>query len=237
MKLLLVLLESDPWREMLDRLRGMGVGAERDGLCLLLAAGILLVGWGLAWVVGRLVLALLRALRFNQGVRSLMGLAGTPGEHEPAALASWGAYWVVMAGAIILALDTFGFQLGASVEDRMREVLPRVVAAALLLIAGVVGSMLLGALARRLFEGAGIRGARLRGQVVTAVFTVFAVLVALEQLGFAAQFIMAAGIIVFSSAGLALGLAFGLGCRDLARDFVVEYLRSLDDEGPRRPNG
>ena len=38
-----------------------------------------------------------------------------------------------------------------------------------------------------------------------------------------------------AAVGLALGLAFGLGCRDLARDFVVEYLRSMDEQGPQRP--
>jgi UDP-N-acetylmuramyl pentapeptide phosphotransferase/UDP-N-acetylglucosamine-1-phosphate transferase len=35
--------------------------------------------------------------------------------------------------------------------------------------------------------------------------------------------------------GLAIALAFGLGCRELARDFIVEYLRSHEDHAPRRP--
>jgi len=60
------------------------------------------------------------------------------------------------------------------------------------------------------------------------------VLGALEQLGLAAQFIMALSVTAMAVAGLAAALAFGLGCRDLARDFVVEYLRSLEDETPGR---
>ena len=99
---------------------------------------------------------------------------------------------------------------------------------------GVLFSMLLGAIVRRFFQGAGFTGARLRGQIVTAVFTVFSVLMALEQLGFAAQFVMWVGIIAFAASGLAIGLAFGLGCRDLARDFVVEYLRSIDEGSTKR---
>src|SRR5258706_359733 len=98
-----------------------------------------------------------------------------------------------------------------------------------------VTAWLLGGATRRLFEGAGLRGSRLRGQIVTVLLSGFAVLLALEQLGFAAQFVMALGVTVVAAAGLAVGLAFGLGCRELARDFIVEYLRSLDEEGRQRP--
>ena len=55
-----------------------------------------------------------------------------------------------------------------------------------------------------------------------------------EQLGFAVQFVMAIGVVMAAAAGLALALAFGLGCRELARDFLVEYLRTLEDDRSRR---
>ena len=61
------------------------------------------------------------------------------------------------------------------------------------------------------------------------------ILVALDQLGFAAQFVMALGVVAVATAGLGLALAFGLGCRELARDFLVEYLRALEDSEPRPP--
>src|SRR5262249_34896201 len=116
------------------------------------------------------------------------------------------------------------------VVDRLVDALPRVVTATILLAIGLVLAWVLGASTRRLFESAGLRGSRLRGQVVTAILTGFAVLLALEQLGFAAQFVMALGVTAVAAVGLAVGLAFGMGCRDLARDFVVEYLRSLDED-------
>jgi hypothetical protein len=232
----LVLLQLGPWNETLDRLRDLLVGAERGTLSLLVALLVALVGWGIAALAGRLARALLRAVRFNEGTRRLLAPDGRPWAHEPAALASWAVYWIILVAAVILALDSMGFGLGASVGERLRDVLPRVVSSALLLLSGVLGAMLIGAVARRLFEGAGIRGARLRGQIVTGVFTFFAVLLALEQLGFAAQFVMAIGVTAFAAVVLALGLAFGLGCRELARDFVVEYLRSLDEERPQRPS-
>ncbi len=233
---LLVLPELGPWPGFLDRLRDLWFGAERDLAGLLLVVGVILIGWGIAALLARLLLLVLRAARFNEAVRGALPAWSEAAHHEPAGLVSWALYWVVILIAVVLALDTLGWGLTASVGERLRDVLPRVVASALLLLVGVLFAMLLGGVARRFFAGAGLRGARLRGQIVAAVFTFFAVVLALEQLGLAAQFVMALGITAFGAVSLALGLAFGLGCRDLARDFVVEYLRSLDEERPRRPS-
>jgi hypothetical protein len=217
--------------------RAQSLGAEAGGaaLDLLLAMVVALIGWTLARLAGRATLFVLRAVRFNDGVRSVLGVSGRALRFEPAALASWAVYWTLVVLSVVLAGDALGLNLGVSVGDRLREVVPRVFAAALVLAAGLATAMALGALTQRLFESVGATRSRLRGRLVAAVLGGFAVLVALEQLGLAAQFIMALGITAMATAGLALGLAFGLGCRELARDFVVEYLRSLEDESPHRP--
>ena len=230
-----VMLQMQPWDDLMARLRELLVGAEQGALNGALAVAVALIGWGVAALVARLAQALLRAVRFNQGVRGLFGaVAGS--RHEPAALASWAIYWTIIAVAIMLAVDTLGFNLSTSVSARLGDVLPRIVAAAVLFAIGVLVAMLFGSITQRFFESAGLKGSRLRGLIVTAVLTGFAVLLALEQLGLAAQLVMVMGLIALGAVGLALGLAFGLGCKDLARDFVVEYLRSLEEDGPRRPS-
>ena len=231
----IVVLQSQTWNLLVERVRGMGAATGQVATDWLLALLVVLVGWLLARLFEVITLYLLRALRFNQGVRGLLGAAGTPLAHEPAALASWAVRWSLVVVAVLLAFDVLGLNLTAGVSDRLVDALPRVVTATLLLAVGLVMAWLLGGATRRLFEGAGLRGSRLRGQIVTVLLSGFAVLLALEQLGFAAQFVMALGVTVVAAAGLAVGLAFGLGCRDLARDFVVEYLRSLDEEGRQRP--
>jgi len=228
----LVMLQVAPWDDLLARLQALWTGIENSALNLVVALIVLLVSWALGRLIGWLSLVVLRRARFNEGMRGLLGPAA--GVHEPAAIASWLLYWLVLTLGGLLALDWLGFDLGALVGARLRDVLPRILASAILLVVGVLFSMMLGAIVRRFFQGAGFTGARLRGQVVTAVFTVFSVLMALEQLGFAAQFVMWVGIIAFAASGLAIGLAFGLGCRDLARDFVVEYLRSIDEGSTKR---
>lgn len=230
----LVILQSTTWELLVERVRVL-IGAAGQGLTdWLLALMVVLIGWLVARLLELITLHLLRILRFNQGIRSLFGLSGAPLAHEPAAIASWAVRWIVIIVTVLLALDVLGLNLTSGVTDRLVDALPRVVTATILLAIGLVFAWVLGAATRRLFEGAGLRGSRLRGQVVTAILTGFAVLLALEQLGFAAQFVMALGVTVVAALGLAVGLAFGMGCRDLARDFVVEYLRSLDEETRQR---
>ena len=53
---------------------------------------------------------------------------------------------------------------------------------------------------------------------------------ALEPLGLAGQFLTMSVLILIGVAGLAAAIAFGLGCKDLAREFVIELLK--EDKNP-----
>jgi hypothetical protein len=226
------ILQADAF-DPIGRAREMGIALRDAGIGAVWAILVLLAGWIVATIVGALLAWLLRRMRFNAAVRQLMG-AQWVGEHEPAALAGWLAHWGVLALALVLACDVFGFQIGASLSELLRDLVPRILAAVVLFVLGTLVAMALGALARRFFETAGLRGAKIGGQVVSFALTLIAMLLALEQLGFAAQFVMGLGLVVTGAAGLAVGLSFGLGCKELARDFVVEYLRSLDENPESR---
>lgn len=229
------MIASQTWDLLVERVRGMLSIGGQVVVDWLLALLVVLIGWILARLLEAFTLYLLRALRFNQGVRSVLGASGAAPSHEPAAFASWAVRWTVVVVTVLLALDVLGLNVTSGIGDRLVDIVPRVVTSTIMLAAGLVMAWILGGVAHRLFEGAGLRASRMRGQVVTAVLSAFAVLIALEQLGFAAQFVMALGVTVVAALGIAVGLAFGLGCRDLARDFVVEYLRSLDEDKGQRP--
>lgn len=228
----MILLQIDLSPTLDERIQRVLAGLGDVGIDLLLAAIVLLIGWVAALLVSRFIQWILRATRFNEAVRRVMGTGGT--RLEPAAMVSWMAHWLVILVAVIVAADLLGFDLSHSVGDRLRDVLPRVVAATIVLAVGIVVAMAIGSVARAVLSGAGVRSSRLRSQAVVVVLVGFAFLLALEQLGLAAQFIMALGLTAVAAVALAAGLAFGLGCRDLARDLVVEYLRSSTEEAPQR---
>jgi small-conductance mechanosensitive channel len=223
---ILVTSFTEAWQRIQLLLTNAAQGLFDVAIALL----VFMIGWLVARLLSRLTLTVLRRSRFNEAVRTLRTEPGAPLGLEPAAIASWVVYWTLILLAVMLAADILGFDLTASVGDRLREVLPRVMAATIELIVGIGVAMALGAVTRRLFETAGMRHSKLRGQLVTILLSVFAVLLALEQLGIAAQLVISIGITAVAAVGAAVALAFGLGCRDLARDFVIEYLRSLDEE-------
>jgi len=222
-----MVLQQSAFSGFVDRVGTMVSGFQGGALDVLLAIAIVVAAWALALIVSGLVRRILGWVRFSERMPSWSG--GRAGL-DSGSLVAWAVRWLILASGLILACDVLGFELSTSLTQRLSEVLPRVLAATLLLVMGVTAAMLLGTVTERFFGSAGLTGARLRGQIVTGLLTLFAVLLALEQLGFAAQFAMAVGLILMGAAGVAVALAFGLGCRDLARDFVVEYLKSLDEE-------
>jgi hypothetical protein len=230
----LVILQSEAWSAALQRVSDLMSGVEGNALDAGIALLVMLAGWLVAAVLRRVVGTVLGWLRFDDAVMRLRG-GRASGGHSPARVVGWGVYWLILASAAVVALDALGLRVAGSVAERLSAVVPGIVASAVLFAVGSLVAMVAGAVTRRFLETAEIRAARLQGQVVTAVLTAFAALMALEQLGLAAQFVIALGIVAVGAVGLALALAFGLGCRELARDFLVEYLRSLDDERASRP--
>jgi hypothetical protein len=129
-----------------------------------------------------------------------------------------------------VALRLLGLDLVPSISARLQDVVPRVLTSALVLVAGVPISIGASRLVSSILPPTGTGPSRFRYQAITATLIGVVILLALDQLGLAAQLVMAIGVAMVGAAGLAVALAFGLGCRDLARDLIVEYLRASDTE-------
>lgn len=232
--MILHLMQAVPWSRSAVLLHDLMQESQSWGLRILAAGLVLLVGWGVAVTLEYVTRKILRAVHFDgAGGRMLGGLA--PIGIEPSRLVAKAVKWLTLFVTAIFMLDLLGIAIAASVGERLGEVVPRIITAAVLLAVGSILALVLGTTMRRVLESAGVRAARLLGQFLTITVTSFSALLALDQLGFAAQFVMALGVVAAATAGLGLALAFGLGCRELARDFLVEYLRALDEQGPRRP--
>lgn len=215
------LLPPDFGTQLIDTLIAVAHGL----VVIVIAAGIAFIGWALASILSRAVRSLLPYVGVDAPVTRLARERSVPEELLPSRLAGYGVFWCILVAATLLAFRVVGIDLVPSIASRLEDVIPRVLTSALVLVLGIPLALAAGRVLNAILLPTGVRPGRFRSQAVVAVLVGFTVLLALEQLGLAAQLVLAVGITAVAAAGLALALAFGLGCRDLARDMILEYLR------------
>ena len=214
-----------------DQLQATLTSVSEGLILFLISAGVFLLGWLLATFLSRLVQAFFALIGVDASYARLQR-GGVGPELPPSRFAGYLMFWAVILASVLVSLRIVGMDLAPSITARLSDVVPRVLTSALVLLLGVPIAMAAGRILGSMLASTGVRLGKLRSQILISVLVVFMVLLALEQLGLAAQLVMAVGIAAVGAVGLALALAFGLGCRDLARDLVIEYLRATDHEAP-----
>ena len=193
---------------------------------LIAALVIFLIGWLVGVGIGRLVAQIIHSIRVDEALRSA-------GVEKVLIRAGWklnsgrflGALveWFVIIVFLVAALDAL--QLTAVtlfLTTVVLTYLPHVIVAVLiLLVAAVIAEA-----AQRVVAGsaaaANIRTANFLGALTRWAIWIFAILVAISQLGIAVSFIntLFTGVIIALS--LALGLSFGLGGQQAAADYIAK---------------
>lgn len=195
---------------------------------LVIAILIVVVGWLVGALVGRAIWQVFKSLKVDDALRkagfeSFLRRGGL--NLDSGAFVGGLVKWFVIIVFLIAAFEVLGLsQVNFFLQDVVLGYLPRVLAAALvLLVAGVIGDIT-GRVVVTAAKTAGIASSHFVGAVAKWSVWVFAILVALSQLGIAAAFsqTLFTGIVIAVS--LALGLSFGLGGQEAAARFI-ERLR------------
>jgi hypothetical protein len=182
---------------------------------------ILFAGYLLARLVERGVHRLLRTLRFNDlldrgGVLEAVARSGTP--VNPARVVAAFLFWGVMFSVLLVAANAIGLESLAGVFSELLSYIPGIIAALVIVLVGIVlGGFVEGLL--RAAAGA-MHGASAIARIGRWSVIVLAVFMALQELGVASDIVTTAFAILFGAVALALGLAFGLGNRELAGEIT-----------------
>jgi len=88
-------------------------------------------------------------------------------------------------------------------------------------------STMLAGIIRTAAGNAGIKQARLLGQITQVVVIGFAIVVSLEQLNIGRIIIASAVQIILAAIGLGMAIAFGLGCKEIAGKYMADTLNKL----------
>ena len=191
-------------------------------LNLILALFLLLVGILIARGLGFLITLLFKTLQLDKGSKQIgFNTLLEKGNVKRTASELLGdlVYWVVVFVVIIGVTRAFGLKV-EPVLTKIFTYLGIVFLAALILGVGLFFATLISNIVRMILVNLGLEGAKTASRVIYYIVIVFAFLAALAELGLDPRsFEPHLGVIIGAPA-LAAAIAFGLGCKDMAADFL-----------------
>lgn len=198
---------------------------------ILLIVGILL-GIFVKWVFNRIFRAMnLDGLSTKLGMSDALSRSGI--KDPLSVMVSRVLKWLTIVTFIIVAMQNLSIPTVEHLIDRMFLYLPNIFIAALILILGYILGNFLGRAAIIASVNAGMASAGLIGKAVKFTVFLLSCTMALEQLGIGKDTIVIAFAIVFGGIVFAFSIAFGLGGKDIAGDFLrrkMQKSRKEDDE-------
>ena len=204
-------------------------------LNLLVAVIIFLLGWLVGSVLGRWVSQLIKAIKVDKalsevGTDDLLARAGF--RLDSGAFVGGLVKWFIVAVFLLASFDVLGLgQVTLFLREIIMGFLPNVIVAALILLVAAVIAEAIQKIIAGSAMAAGVTTAKFLGSLAKWAIWIFALLVALSQVGIGRDII----IIVLQGAiymlALAGGLAFGLGGKEAASR-SIEKIR--EEMGSRR---
>lgn len=194
---------------------------------------VVLIGLLAAWLIRRVILWLLNLMRIDSlGTR--LGLKNAfsalrVGRPLPVLIADL-VYGLVLIIFLVVGLDSLDPASPGGLVQAFYGFLPRILVAALILIAGYVVSVFVSQWALVAAVNAQWRPARAISTTIQFLVLTLALSMALEQLGVARGIVVSAFGLSFGGIVLALALAFGIGGADLARKTLETRLGNKPKE-------
>jgi len=136
-------------------------------------------------------------------------------------------YWFGLLITFMVAINSIGLTIAAELLNKVILYIPNVVSGIFILIIGMFAATALKNIVKTAANNAGLEQGKILGRIVETVVMIFAIFVGLEQLNIGVRITELTVGIILGSLGLALALAFGLGCRDIAGRFVAELVEKL----------
>ncbi|MCI0404557.1 MAG: hypothetical protein L0Z48_02165 [candidate division Zixibacteria bacterium] len=197
---------------------------------LLVAAAVFLAGWVLARFFRYLVIRFPFKRAGGPEPRGFL-----PGHKlSPRELAGHFVFWFFLLLTTVLSFEVIGLPVGAGIMERLLGTVPRIFVSLLIFVFGFLLAFLVEAALRELLQRMALDRPAFWSRAFRWATLIVVALLAMEQLGLAAQFALWLVLIPVGAAALAFALAFGLGCRQIARDLVIEFFRKEESSGPAK---
>ncbi|MGA2467151.1 MAG: mechanosensitive ion channel, partial [Thermodesulfobacteriota bacterium] len=207
---------STPGRDMLV--------VSLNKLPSIFAASIIII---LAIVIGKIIQTLLTQILIGLGFdRLLEGLgAKKVGQKTPSQVVGIVAFIYVLFFAVMEAAEILNFQMLSNLSSQFVAFAFKVVLAVIILGAGI----LVGNWVKRLVQGA-TKERPFIANLAKAAIVIFALAIALQNLGIANEIVTLAFGLLLGSIAIAAAIAFGIGSKEIAGREVEAWVKKVRGE-------
>lgn len=216
--------------ELLGR-QVLGVLPNILAMTIILLGG-LLVAWGVSHLIERVLWVVgLDHLCNRIGVSAALLRGGV--KTDPSRLVGRAAYWLIVMFSTMAALGALNLQPINQFAKSFLAYVPHLFTAAVILVAGYLLSNFISQAVLIAAVNAGLPPARLVAACSRWGVQLLAVAMALEQLGIAQNIVVVGFGITLGGVVMAAAIAFGLGAKDLAKEFLERRLSNrFKDRAP-----
>jgi hypothetical protein len=193
---------------------------------LALALLVLIAGWLIAKMVRFAIDKGLRKVNFHV-VTDRAGIDGflrDGGIHMDATdILALLVYWIVILTALLIGFNLLGLTYITDLLQRVLLFVPKVLVALLILAFGAYFARFVGGAVTAYFRNVHLQDAELMGNLARYAILAFVVLIALDQMNIGGDIVRQTFLIVLAGVVFALALAFGLGGREWAAEFLERW--------------
>ena len=191
---------------------------------------ILIVGWILAMLMQKVVTRFLKLARLDT-VSEKIGIANilTKGDINYTLSEIIGVliYWLIMLVVMLAAVNALQLTVAAQLLNQVILYIPNVIASVFILVLGIFFASIVANTVRTTAANAGVQQARTLGQFTQVIIIIFTIVESLNQLKIDTTVIQLFVKAVLAALALGVGLAIGLGCKEMAGKYVQQLVDSF----------
>lgn len=192
---------------------------------------ILLVGLLVARLIRRLVQKLLDTIGFDKmsekaGIEKALAHGGI--KTTASKILSGLVFWLAVIMVIVMIVDQLELDAARAMLSKLTDYLPLVIGAVFVLVLGMFLSVFIHGVVTTAASNAHIPHAKTIGSISRYAIIIFAFVIALGQLQIGAKLITELFKTFFQGLCLALALAFGLGCKDIAAQYLKDFFKAKE---------
>jgi len=199
-----------------------------NGVSMIVGALLIFaLGWIIAKVIRVLITKFFKIIKIDKlsedsGLKTFFEKGNM--DKEVSDLLGLAVYWIIMLIVVFMAVDFAGVAIPPTVIDGLIGFIPRFILGLLIFIFSVFIGNFFSGIVRTAAGNAGISKANLLGKITQTAIVIFGVVITLQQIGIAGEFIGNVFIIILAAFCFGSALAFALGAKDIVKKMLEDLL-------------